>query len=349
MDTVEYLGFILSPKGLQMDPTKVSMIQDWPEPQKVQDVQAYLGFTNFYQRFIHDYSETTLPLNHLCKKSTTWHFGAEEAKAFQDLKNTFGSTPVLAHWAPDLPMMVEMNMSNCAIMGILSVTTEHAEIQLVAFYSCTLQSAEQNYDTHNKELLAIHEAFKSWHHYLEGLAKTIDMVTDHKNLEYFTTTKKLTRRQARWSEFLSQFNLSIHFHPSRLGAKPDALTQRLDVYLESLVTDCNRWPILTPKQLEESHLAMHFSMVGDVEESLSEDLDHRTLVTDITRATKLDHLAQELQNKLETSDSPWGWEWSEGQLRFRGHLSIPDQEILCLQVIRTHQHHPAPGHFEEAG
>ena len=52
-DTVEYLGFILSPKGLQMDPTKVSTIQDWPEPQKVQDVQAFLGFANFYQRFIH--------------------------------------------------------------------------------------------------------------------------------------------------------------------------------------------------------------------------------------------------------------------------------------------------------
>ena len=83
MDTLEYLRFILSPKGLQMDPAKVSMIQDWPKPWKVRDVQAFLGFANFYQRFIHDYSETTLPLNHLCKKSTTWHFGTEEAKAFR--------------------------------------------------------------------------------------------------------------------------------------------------------------------------------------------------------------------------------------------------------------------------
>jgi len=211
MDTVEYLGFILSPKGLQMDPTKVSTIQDWPKPQKVQDVQAFLSFTNFYWRFIHDYLETTLPLNHLCKKSTTWHFGMEEAKAFQNLKKAFRSTPVLAHWAPDLPMMVETDASDCAIAGILSVTTEDGEIWLVAFYSHTLQSAKRNYDTHDKELLAIYEAFKSWHHYLEGSAKTINMVMDHKNLEYFTTTKKLTRWQARWSEFLSQFNLSIHF------------------------------------------------------------------------------------------------------------------------------------------
>src|SRR5260221_711751 len=82
MDTVEYLGFILSPKGLQMDPTKVSAIQDWPEPRKVRDVQAFLGFANFYQTFIHDYLEMTRPLNHLCKKAIPWHFAAEEGKAF---------------------------------------------------------------------------------------------------------------------------------------------------------------------------------------------------------------------------------------------------------------------------
>src|SRR5258707_2629423 len=347
-DTVEYLRFILSPKGLQMDPTKVSTIQDWPEPQKVQDVQAFLGFTNFYWRFIHDYSETTLPLNHLCKKSTTWHFGMEEAKAFQNLKKAFGSTPVLAHWALDLPMMVETDASDCAIAGILSVTTEDGEIWPVAFYSRTLQSTERNYDMHNKELLAIYEAFKSWHHYLEGSAKTIDTVTDHKNLEYFTTTKKLTRWQARWSEFLSQFNLSIHFRPGRLGAKPDALTRRPDVYSESAATDCNRQPVLTPQQLERPHLAICLGTVEEAEQSLSEDLDHRTLITDITRAAKSDHLAQELRSKLETSDSPWGWEWSEGQLRFQGRLYIPDQEILRLQVIRNHHDHLAAGHFGEA-
>src|SRR5260221_11175609 len=290
----------------------------------------------------------TLPLNHLCKKSTTWHFGAEEAKAFQNLKKAFGSTPVLAHWAPDLPMMVEMDMSDWAIVGILSVTNEDGEIWPVAFYSHTLQSAEQNYDMHDKELLVICEAFKSWCHYLEGLAKTINMVTDHKNLEYFTTTKKLTRWQARWSKFLSQFNLSIHFRPGRLGAKPNALTWRPDVYSESAVTDCNRQPVLTPQQLERPHLAICLGMVEEVEQSLSEDLDHGALITDITRAAESDHLAQELQSKLETSDSPSGWEWAEGQLRFQGHLYVPDQEILCLQVIHNYHNHPSAGHFREA-
>src|SRR5258708_35023910 len=108
-------------------------------------------------------------------------------------------------------MTVEMDASNGAIAGILSVTTEDGDTQPVAFYSHTLQSTKWNYNTHNKELLAIFEAFKSWQHFLEGSATAIDTVTDHKNLEYFTSTKKLTRCQARWSEFLSQFYLKIHF------------------------------------------------------------------------------------------------------------------------------------------
>ena len=77
---------------------------------------------------------------------------------------------------------------------------------------------------HNKELLVIFEAFKTWRHYLESPHHTIDMITDHKNLEYFSTTKILTRRQAQWSEYLSAFNMIIHFWPRKLGEKPDSLT-----------------------------------------------------------------------------------------------------------------------------
>ncbi len=89
-------------------------------------------------------------------------------------------------------MMVEMDTSDHAIAGILSVTTQDNNIQLVAFFSCSLQGVEKNYDTHDKELLAMFEAFKNWQHFLEGSAEVIDMVTNHKNLEYFTSSKKLS-------------------------------------------------------------------------------------------------------------------------------------------------------------
>jgi RNase H-like domain found in reverse transcriptase len=77
---------------------------------------------------------------------------------------------------------------------------------------------------HDKELIEIYGAFKAWQHYLEGTKVPVDVVTDHKNLEYFCTTRILFRRQAWWSTFLSRFNMVIRFRPGRLGTKPDALT-----------------------------------------------------------------------------------------------------------------------------
>jgi len=108
-------------------------------------------------------------------------------------------------------MTVEMDASDQAITAILLVTTPDTEICPVAFSSQSLQSAEWNYDMHDKELLAIYQAFINWRRYLEGSINIIDTVTNHKNLEYFMTTKKLMQRQVHWSEYLSQFNAKIWF------------------------------------------------------------------------------------------------------------------------------------------
>src|SRR5258708_32711186 len=107
MDTVEYLGFILTPTGLHMDPAKVAAIQNWPELRNVHDVQSFLGFMNFYRRFIVDYSQMTLPLTNLCKKATPWNFRERETTAFRTLKNAFSTAPVLSHWPQALLMMLE--------------------------------------------------------------------------------------------------------------------------------------------------------------------------------------------------------------------------------------------------
>src|SRR5258707_14217507 len=149
-------------------------------------------------------------------------------------------------------MIVETDMSEHAIARILSVTTQDNKIHPVAFFSHSLQGAEKNYDTHDKELLAIFEAFKNWRHFLEGSAKIINMVTDHKNLEYFTSSKKLSRHQARWAKFLGQFNMKVRFRPGRLGSKPDALTCRWDIYMEGNnpePTATNVRPVFTIEQL----------------------------------------------------------------------------------------------------
>src|SRR5260370_6547990 len=313
MDTVEYLGFILSPNGLQMDPSKVSTITEWPEPQKVKDIQAFLGFANFYQRFIHEYAEMTLPLTNLCKKNHPWHFGKEELEAFNWLKDAFTAALILANWSPDLLMMVETDASDRAIAGIISVTTPDNEIRPVAFHSRSLHSAERNYDTHDKELLAIFVAFKRWHSYLEGVNHPVDTVMDHKNLEYFTTTKKLTQRQARWSKFLSPFNFKIRFRPKQLGAKPDALTHRSDIYKGKNV-EGNLRPIFSKQQVDNPELPVWVGALEEMDSGVKELLDFDKLVKNINKATKLDPLANSILHKLDSANILKGWELMNGVL-----------------------------------
>src|SRR5258708_1555158 len=182
-------------------------------------------------------------------------------------------------------MMVEMDMSDHAIAGILSVTTQDNEIHPVAFFSRSLQGVEKNYDTHDKELLAVFEAFKNWRHFLEASAEVIDMVTDHKNLEYFMSSKKLSRQQARWAEFLAQFNMKVHFRLGRLGSKPDALMCRWDIYMEgdnpeAVVT--NICPVFTSNQLAE---VLVLACAGSMEDlTPSNTLDQHAHTTSITTA-----------------------------------------------------------------
>ena len=186
----------------------------------------FLGFANFYRRFIHNYSDLTVPLTRLTRKGTLWSFSDSCQTSFETLKKAFITAPVLAQWEPGDPLVIETDVSDYALSAILSTTTpSDNQVHPVAFHSWTFTSMELKYDVHNKELLAIFEAFKWWRHYLEGSPIPVDVIMDHKNLEYFSTTKLLTWRQAHWSEFLSQFNLVICFRPGKLGAKLDSLTR----------------------------------------------------------------------------------------------------------------------------
>ena len=98
---------------------------------------------------------------------------------------------------------METDALDSALAIILSIVNKENEVHLVAFHSYTFTVVELNYNTYDKELLAIFEAFKIWQHYLECLAYSINIITDYENLEYFSTTKVLTQKQAWWSEYLS--------------------------------------------------------------------------------------------------------------------------------------------------
>ncbi|KAK3528595.1 hypothetical protein QTP70_005006 [Hemibagrus guttatus] len=155
--TTQFLGYIISPKGIQMDCTKVEAIQSWPQPCTVKDLQRFLWFTNFYHQFLFGYSELTAPLTSLLhRKPKTLSWTSDTIEAFRKLKPTFCTAPTLVHPDPTQPFIVEVNASALGVGAVLSQRRgEPPVLHPCAFSSKKLFPAEQNYDIGNRELLAI--------------------------------------------------------------------------------------------------------------------------------------------------------------------------------------------------
>jgi RNase H-like domain found in reverse transcriptase/Reverse transcriptase (RNA-dependent DNA polymerase) len=192
MDTIEYLRFIITPAGIHMDPAKFDAVLSWPTPHLVKDIQLFLGFMNFYHQFIMSYSDLTHPLIHLTKKDETFSWSDKAQCSFENIKSSFVSAPILHHFNPKLCIILEMDASDYTIMTILSQIDKNNEIHPVTFCLQSMHNAKLNYDIHDKELLTVFDTFCTWHAYLEGATHTISVITDHKNLEYFTSPKLLT-------------------------------------------------------------------------------------------------------------------------------------------------------------
>ncbi|KAH0609702.1 uncharacterized protein H6S33_012248 [Morchella sextelata] len=159
-----------------MDPRKVETVKNWTVTKTVKDVQAFLGFANFYRRFIRGFSEVVSPLTRLTCKDISFGWTPEAQTAFNALKEAFTTAPILTHFDPEKEITVETDASD--------------------YVSAGHSPAECNYEIYDKELLAIIRSFEEWRPELEGAAHPIAVISDHKNLEYFMRGKPdaLTRR-----------------------------------------------------------------------------------------------------------------------------------------------------------
>ena len=220
----KYLGFILQQGHIGMDPEKVQAIKEWEAPTTVKGVQGFLGFANFYRAFIRNYSEISLPLTELTKKENPFKWTQEAQAAFEKLKKIFLKEPVLTSFDPEKESIIETDASGYAIGAVHMQYDEDGHLHPCAFFSKKMIPAECNYQIYDKELLAIVKALEHWRAELQG--KKFLIVTDHKNLEYFTTTRKLSERQVRWAELLSQFDFEITYRPGKQAVVPDALSRR---------------------------------------------------------------------------------------------------------------------------
>jgi RNase H-like domain found in reverse transcriptase len=142
--------------------TKPKLFWIGPNPKK-SGTQSFLAFANFYRCFIFNFSDLTVPLTHLTCKGTPWVFSESCWTSFESLKEAFTSAPVLAKWNPGAPLIVETDTSDYALGAILSTIDQtDNQIHPITFHYWTFTPPELNYDVHDKELLAIFEAFKAW-------------------------------------------------------------------------------------------------------------------------------------------------------------------------------------------
>ena len=221
---VEFLGYIIGIEEIKIDSEKIKAIQQWPTPTSVKEVQAFLGFANFNRQFIKNYSQMATPLTELTKKDVEYRWTERQQKAFQQLKDTCAKEPVLLNFKTGQPTRIKTDASDQAVGACLCQQAD-GKWHPVAYYSHKMSQAEQNYNIHDKELLAVVNALEHWRVYVESSSE-LTILTDHKNLTTFTTTKKLNRQQVRWAELLGQHKFKILYTPGQDNGRADALSQK---------------------------------------------------------------------------------------------------------------------------
>lgn len=224
--SVSFLGYIIGQGDIRMDPAKVSSVTAWPVPESRKQLQRFLGFANFYRRFIRGYSTVAAPLTALTSPKVPFRWSPAADSAFQTLKSRFTSAPILRMPDPERQFVVEVDASDVGVGAVLSQrAADDQKLHPCAFFSRRLNPAERNYDIGNRELLAVKAALEEWRHWLEGAKQPFLVWTDHKNLEYIRTARRLNSRQARWSLFLTRFNFTLSYRPGSRNIKPDALSR----------------------------------------------------------------------------------------------------------------------------
>ena len=223
---VAFLGHRIGADGLRVAPDKISAVQQWPTPRNVTDVRSFTGLTNFYRRFVKDYSRIALPLTELTKESVPWQWGAEQQQAFDALKAALCSPPVLLVPDQSKPFVLNTDACKYAIGGTLQ--QDHGNgLQPVAYFSAKMSDAERNYDVREKEFMALFKACQHWRHYLHG-TQPFTLLTDHDSLKYHKTMPHLSERLARWIEKMAEFDYKLQYIPGKDNVVADALSRRVD-------------------------------------------------------------------------------------------------------------------------
>ncbi|XP_070664585.1 uncharacterized protein [Malus domestica] len=219
LNEVAFLGHVVSAQGIQVDPQKITAVENWEQPRTITEVRSFLGLAGYYRRFVQDFSMIALPLTKLTRKDVKFDWDENCEQSFQQLKYCLTHAPVLV--LPDDSGNFEI-YSDASLNGLGCVLMQHNRV--IAYASRQLKIHERNYPTHDLELAAIVFPLKIWRHYLYG--KKCKIFTDHKKLQYLFTQHDLNLRQRRWMKLLSDYDCTIEYHPGHANVVADALSRK---------------------------------------------------------------------------------------------------------------------------
>ncbi|KAJ1027901.1 hypothetical protein NDA13_003362 [Ustilago tritici] len=301
-----------------MDPDKVQTVKEWPMPESIHDIQQFLGFANFYRRFIAHFAHIAKPLTSLVKPTEQFKkfkLLEEAQQAFHKLIQAFTTAGVLRHFNYHLPKRLETDASNFTIAGVLKQEHE-GRWHPVAFYSQKMLSVEKNYEIHNKELLAVVACLTQWQHMLAGLPSQLVILTDHEVLKYFKLQHHITGRQARWAVLLADFNFVLQYQPGDKTGKPNALTRRVGMQ-----------PIVAPMLTMESIVVQGLRELTKTFQPLDQELwdIHAKKPSKIKDGLWYSGGRLVIPKPLATPEQPWGsilLDFIEGLPLSKGYGSI---------------------------
>ena len=225
---IEFLGHLISGTSIKTDPKKIESVKDWPEPNTTKQLQSFLGFCNYYRRFIKNFSIIANPLFKLTRKNALFVWTEECKSTFATLKELLTTAPVLLLPDPEKPFVLETDASHFALGCVLSQRDDQGNWHPVGYYSRTFSKSERNYSITDKELLAIITGLEEWKHLLIGAKEPIKIYTDHRNLLFASKPQKISMRQAHWQEILSYFNYKVIYRPGNTNVRADSLSRRPD-------------------------------------------------------------------------------------------------------------------------
>jgi hypothetical protein len=218
-DRVSFLGYVVTPQGIEVDEKKIEAIDSWPQPQTITQVRSFLGLAGFYRRFVKDFSTIAAPLHELTKKGVVFQWGKAQEESFSSLKDKLTHAPLLQ--LPDFGKTFELECDASGV-GIGGVLMQNGKP--VAYFSEKMTGPVLNYSTYDKELYALVRSLQTWRHYL--WPKEFVIHSDHESLKYIRSQNNLNRRHAKWVEFIESFPYIIKHKKGKDNVIADALSRR---------------------------------------------------------------------------------------------------------------------------